>query len=37
VFLAPIDAPPHDLAPLLEGTCSLDEGLRRLLAASSSR
>jgi AcrR family transcriptional regulator len=32
VFLAPIDAPPHDLTPLLEGTCSLDEGLRRMLA-----
>jgi AcrR family transcriptional regulator len=31
VFLQPIDTPPQDLAPLLEGTCPLDEGLRRLL------
>ena len=31
VFLEPIDTPPRDLAPLLEGTCTLREGLRCML------
>jgi len=33
VFLAPIDAPPRDLSPLLAGTCSLEQGLRCMLGS----
>ncbi|HEV7912787.1 MAG TPA: CerR family C-terminal domain-containing protein [Albitalea sp.] len=32
VFLAPIGAPPPDLSPLFAGTCSLADGLRRMLS-----
>jgi len=31
VFLEPIDAPARDLSPLMNGTCSLAQGLRSLL------
>ncbi len=31
VFLEPIDCPPPDLTPLIEGRCTLPEGLRGLL------
>lgn len=32
VFLEPIDAPPPDLAPIFEGTCTLEEALRMMLS-----
>jgi AcrR family transcriptional regulator len=31
VFLEPLDMPPQDLSPLLAGSCSLKDGLRRML------
>jgi AcrR family transcriptional regulator len=31
VFLEPLDMPPRDLSPLLAGSCSLKDGLRRML------
>ena len=31
VFLEPLDTPPQDMAPLLNGSCTLKEALRRML------